>query len=283
MRKLLLATVCLWPCFALAQNVTCPERPLNDNSNACASTSYADRASSGAVTGAITALTGDVTATGPGSVAATIAAGAVTYAKMQSVAASRLLGNPTGSPASPSEISLGATLAFSGTALQTAAGTGDVTWSANSYVTTLAWISRVAGKSETFNNSITWAGTDATTMTFPSTNGTIAALNIPDQVVSGGGNVTSQSLTTGNITVDCGSRPLQFITNGGAFTITAPANDGSCAVLVTNNASAGAIAFSGFTVGTSTGDTYATTNTQKFTLFVWRINGTAGYRWAAHQ
>jgi len=41
----------------------------------------------------------------------------VTYAKIQNVAASRLLGNPTGSPAAPSEISLGAGLSFSGTSV----------------------------------------------------------------------------------------------------------------------------------------------------------------------
>jgi hypothetical protein len=69
---------------------------------------------------------------------ANIASSAVTYAKVQNVAASRLLGNPTGSPAAPSEISLGSTLAFSGTALQTTALTGDVTATANSFATTIA-------------------------------------------------------------------------------------------------------------------------------------------------
>lgn len=66
------------------------------------------------------ALTGDVTTTA-GGLATTIAASAVTYAKMQNVTASRLLGNPTGSAAAPSEISLAGGLAFSGTTL-TAAG-----------------------------------------------------------------------------------------------------------------------------------------------------------------
>lgn len=45
----------------------------------------------------LTALTGDVTASGPGSAAATIAANAVTYAKFQQVAANSLVGNPGGS------------------------------------------------------------------------------------------------------------------------------------------------------------------------------------------
>lgn len=65
----------------------------------------------------MTALTGDVTATGPGSATATIANDAVTYAKIQVVSASTLLGNPTGSPANVSEITLGTGLAFSGTDL----------------------------------------------------------------------------------------------------------------------------------------------------------------------
>lgn len=127
------------------------------------------------------------------------------------------------------------------------------------------------------------AATASGTISFPAVTDTVAVLGTADQTVAGGANVTSQSLSTGNVTIDCGSRPLQFITNGAAFTITAPANDGSCMLLVTNNASAGAITFSGFSVGTNTGDALTTTNTNKFTISIWRINGTSGYRIAAHQ
>lgn len=49
----------------------------------------------------ITALTGDVTATGPGSSAATIANSAVTLAKMANLAANSIIGNNTGSSATP--------------------------------------------------------------------------------------------------------------------------------------------------------------------------------------
>lgn len=49
----------------------------------------------------ITALIGDVTASGPGSVAATIANGAVSLAKMANLAANSIIGNNTGSPATP--------------------------------------------------------------------------------------------------------------------------------------------------------------------------------------
>jgi hypothetical protein len=49
----------------------------------------------------LTALTGDVVATGPGSASATIQAGSVTLAKMANLAANSIIGNNTGSPATP--------------------------------------------------------------------------------------------------------------------------------------------------------------------------------------
>lgn len=49
----------------------------------------------------ITALTGDIAASGPGSSAATIQAGAVSLAKMANLAANSIIGNNTGSPATP--------------------------------------------------------------------------------------------------------------------------------------------------------------------------------------
>jgi hypothetical protein len=52
---------------------------------------------------------------------AKINAAAVTYAKVQNVGAHALLGNPTGSGAAPSEITLGTGLAFSGTTLTASA------------------------------------------------------------------------------------------------------------------------------------------------------------------
>ena len=111
----------------------------------------------------------------------------------------------------------------------------------------------------------------------------VALLDTADQVVTGGGNVTTLALTTGNVTIDCGARPIQSITNNGAYTITAPTNDGSCLLVVTNGASAGATTFTGFSVGSNTGDALTTTNTQKFTIFIWRGNSISGYRIAAHQ
>src|SRR5215472_5078517 len=113
--------------------------------------------------------------------------------------------------------------------------------------------------------------------------GNFALLNTPDQTLAGGANVVSAALPTGNVTIDCGRCPLQYITNNGAFTITAPTSDCTCLLKVTNGASAGAISFSGFTVGAFTGDSLDATNGHIFTLSIWCIGGTSGYRVAAHQ
>lgn len=114
----------------------------------------------------------------------------------------------------------------------------------------------------------------------------VALLTVAGQVVSGGATVTSANLgtiSTGSLTINCGTVPLQYFTNGGAFTLTAPGADSSCTVLMTNNASAGTVSFSGFSVGAATGDALTTTNGNKFSFFIWKINGIAGYRVAAHQ
>lgn len=84
------------------------------------------------------AFTGDVTKSAGGT-ATTIAAGAVTYAKMQNIATDTLIGRDTAGSGAPEAITLNATLEFTGTqALQRAALTGDVTAGAGSNVTTIA-------------------------------------------------------------------------------------------------------------------------------------------------
>jgi len=55
-----------------------------------------------------------------------IANSGVTYAKVQNVSASKLLGNPTGSAAAPSEITLGSGLSFTGTTLNATAKRFDI-------------------------------------------------------------------------------------------------------------------------------------------------------------
>jgi hypothetical protein len=107
-----------------------------------------------------------------------------------------------------------------------------------------------------------------------------ASLTAVDQVLSGGANVVAYNVGTeasGTYTVDCGKSPLQYLTNGGAFTLQAPANDGDCHILVTNNGNAGAITFASFRVGANTGDPLTTTNGSMFKIAIDRTNGIASY------
>jgi hypothetical protein len=110
----------------------------------------------------------------------------------------------------------------------------------------------------------------------------LARLSQEDQLTSGGAIVAAKQLPVGSMTVDCGSRPLQYISNTGAFTITSPTRDGSCMLLITNSTGAGAVTFSGFVVS-SIGDSLTTTVGSSFTINIWRINGTSGYGVSAHQ
>lgn len=68
-----------------------------------------------------------------------------------------------------------------------------------------------------------------------------------------------------------------YYTNNGAHTLAAPSVDSAMDILVTNGASAGAITFSGFTVGANIGDALTTVNTNKFIISIRRINAIATY------
>jgi hypothetical protein len=83
--------------------------------------------------------------------------------------------------------------------------------------------------------------------------------------------------SSGTLTPDPTLGNYQYVTNNGAFTLAAPSSDCAIDLLVTNGASAGAITFSGFTVGSNTGDPLVTTNTAKFLISIRRINGTSLY------
>lgn len=133
-----------------------------------------------------------------------------------------------------------------------------------------------------------------------SARGSVVRANTPDQVLTGGGLTPTQCAmgrgialaacipaSGSTVTVDCGLGPLQTLENNAAFTLAAPVNDGSCDIQVYNGASAGAITFSGWNVGTNTGDTYATTSGNHTTLFVRRLTDTtasrASYFWSLTQ
>ena len=76
----------------------------------------------------------------------------------------------------------------------------------------------------------------------------------------------------------------QYLTNNAAFTLAAPGIDCAIDLLVTNGAAAGTITLSGFTAPSGGGgDTYATTNTNRYVLMIRRINSIATYAWKALQ
>lgn len=107
-----------------------------------------------------------------------------------------------------------------------------------------------------------------------------------NQTISGGFSVTSYNLGTGSgtVTPSAVNGNYQYLTNNGAFTLAAPASDCAIDILVTNGASAGSITLSGFTAPSGGGgDTYATTNANRFLLLVRRINSISTYVWKALQ
>lgn len=83
--------------------------------------------------------------------------------------------------------------------------------------------------------------------------------------------------SSGTFTPDGQVHNHQYATNNGAHTLAAPSADCDIDILYTNGASAGAITFSGFTVGSNTGDALTTTNTHKFLISIRRINSVATY------
>lgn len=95
--------------------------------------------------------------------------------------------------------------------------------------------------------------------------GIIALLNVESQTITGGAGITPKDLgtkSTGTVTVDTRVRALQIYTNGGAHTLSPDSHTGSCAFLITNDGSAGAITKSGWTK--TTGDSFTTTDGHLF-------------------
>jgi hypothetical protein len=102
-------------------------------------------------------------------------------------------------------------------------------------------------------------------------------LGATGQNLIGGVYSTPFQYPTGNITIDFGLGPIQYVNNAGAFTITAPSQAGSCILTVFNQAGVGAITFSGWTVGTNVGDVLTTVSGHVFSLMMWGVNGVYSY------
>jgi hypothetical protein len=101
-----------------------------------------------------------------------------------------------------------------------------------------------------------------------------------NQTTTGGFRFTPYNggtVSSGTFTPNAFNHNYQYYTNNGAHTLAAPANDTAIDILITNGASAGAITFSGYTVGANVGDALDTTNAHKFIISIRRINATATY------
>ena len=102
-----------------------------------------------------------------------------------------------------------------------------------------------------------------------------------NQTITGGYLITPYSIGTATAGATVNSQAqfgnYQYYTNNGAHTLAAPTADCAIDILITNGASAGAITFSGFTVGAVTGDALTTTNGHKFVVSIRRINAISTY------
>lgn len=77
--------------------------------------------------------------------------------------------------------------------------------------------------------------------------------------------------SSGTYTPDEANGNLQYAVNGGAHTLAPPTNNCTLVIQYTNNASAGTITTSGFTI--VDGDTISTTNGDDFFFYVTKCNG----------
>jgi hypothetical protein len=171
----------------------------------------------------------------------TVAATAITYAKMQNVTASRLIGNPTGAGAAPSEISLGTNLSFAGAVLNASGGGtpggssgqiqydnsgsfggftmgGDATINTGTGSLTVA---SIGGKAVTLAGALTTSGAFATTLTTTATtnvtlpiSGILLSTATPVTVAQGGTGLAT--LTAHSVLVGEGASNVAGVATGTA-------------------------------------------------------------------
>jgi len=225
---------------------------------------------------AFEAASGDVTVAASGT--HTIAAAAVTLAKQANFAASSLQGNPTGSAATPSAITLGAGLSFSGTTLvASAAGTvTSVSWtgdgviftaSADTPVTTSGTLTPASLIAQTAHYVL--AGPTSAGPTAP-TFRALAAADIPNlpasQVTSGQlavaqGGTAAATLTAHAVLLGEGTSALGFATIGTGGRLLIDQGSGTDPAFEVVSGDATCTATGAFTVTKTSGTAFASSAT----------------------
>lgn len=137
----------------------------------------------------ITALTGDVTATGPGSVAATIANDAVTFAKMQNISTNKLLGRATASSGDVEEISLGTGFSVTGGTLTLSISINDLSDAYTNYPNGNLFLGQGVGGAITSGTANTGAGVGALAALTTGINNVVYGAGAGSAITSGIGNV----------------------------------------------------------------------------------------------
>lgn len=133
-----------------------------------------------------------------------------------------------------------------------------------------------------------WAAIDTLAVVYEPINANLLKRNVT-AVLTVGYTATAVDInTTGKIASPHAPNPAthqkQFGTNNLAIQFNALTADGDVSLLITNGATAGAVTFSGYTVGAGkVGDAFTTTNGHKFLVQFSRINGVSMYHVKALQ
>jgi hypothetical protein len=181
----------------------------------------------------------------------------ITNSLFRQSAPNTIVGNPTGSTANVTDITLGSTLTFVSGTLQTVAMTGDVTSSANSFATTVAKIQGTVVSGTTGSGNVVFSTSPV--LTTPSlgaatgTSLTLSGLTAKSFVYSGVGGLltTTAAPTNGQLLIgSTGAVPVAAaLTAGTAISVT----NGAGSITIANTGVTSAVAGTGISVSSGTG------------------------------
>lgn len=235
-------------------------------------------------------LAGDVTgAFAAGSYNVTITSGAVTNAKLATMAAGTIKGNNTGSTAAPIDLTVAQVTAMIDGNLSVLQAPGN--W--QDFYTNGAGVlvpQPLGGPgqirvSQSASSAPAWVSLSGDVSTVSAGGGVALSSNILKANVTNtltvGYNFTPFNggvVTSGTYTPNPANGNYQFYTNNGPHSINVPAVDCAIDIMITNGVSAAIPSFSGsYRVGPNTGDPLTATNTSVFVISIRRINGVSTY------